>query len=80
MILSGDKKEEYREIKGYWEKRLFEGGEPRRFDRIEFVNGYSPDSPRFEVEYLGVSVRQGREEWGAEKGKEYFVLKLGKVI
>lgn len=31
-------------------------------------------------EHLGIEIREGREEWGAEKGKLYFVIKHGKRI
>lgn len=31
-------------------------------------------------EHAGIEIREGREEWGAEKGKIYFVIKHGKRI
>lgn len=76
MILSGEKKEEYREIKPYWIKRL----EEKSYDSIIFINGYSPNSPRFEIECLGISRSSKSSKWGAVEGEEYFVLKLGKII
>lgn len=33
-----------------------------------------------EFEHLGIEIREGIEEWGAEKGKLYFVIKHGKRI
>ena len=33
-----------------------------------------------EFEHLGIEIREGREEWGAEKGKLYFVIKHGKKL
>lgn len=32
------------------------------------------------LEHKGIEIREGREEWGAEKGKLYFVIKHGKRI
>jgi hypothetical protein len=32
------------------------------------------------LEHKGIEIREGREEWGAEKGKIYFVIKHGKRI
>lgn len=33
-----------------------------------------------QFEHAGIEIREGREEWGAEKGKIYFVIKHGKRI
>ncbi|EKB58386.1 ASCH domain-containing protein [Bergeyella zoohelcum] len=76
LIQSGEKKEEYREIKSYWEKRLND----KHFDCVCFKNGYSANAPQFTIELKGVEISEGREEWGAERGKKYFVLKLGNKI
>ena len=90
MILSGEKKEEYREIKPYWEKRFVKiFGEIAFVPRPHFVapvlespikevmfqNGYSKNSPRF-VAKCTLSAGTGKEEWGAEKDKQYFILKI----
>jgi len=91
MIASGEKKEEYREIKMYWAVRL-QNGFPAEFgidkgpnadwkdyDYIHFSNGYN--RPRtMNVEFKGVAISEGKPEWGAEPGREYFVIKLGKII
>lgn len=76
LIKSGQKTEEYREIKPYWEKRL----KDKNFDCICFKNGYSAEAPKFYIELKDINIDVGKEEWGAEKGKKYFVLKLGKII
>ena len=76
LIKSGEKTEEYREIKPYWEKR-FEG---INSGMLHFKNGYSKKAPHFIIELKGTEIREGKEEWGAEKGKKYFVLKLGKIL
>lgn len=94
MIASGEKKEEYREIKPYWESRLMEFDIVSRnsfssfknptgfkhFDTIEFKNGYGKNAPKLRVQFMGTVIRVGRREWGAEPGKEYFVIKLGELL
>jgi hypothetical protein len=86
MIASGEKKEEYREIKLYWESRLCSGFPHRYaakdFDAIRFARGghFHPSIPQLLIEWKGMEMRTGKPEWGAEPGKEYFVIKLGEII
>ncbi len=84
MIASGEKKEEYREIKPYWVSRLQAWGnaydECRDFNAIQFKNGYSKDAPTMLFESKGIEIGEGKEEWGAEPNKEYYVIKLGKKL
>lgn len=89
MIASGEKKEEYREKKDYWINRLcdfdlclktnsyenFKG-----YTEIHFRNGYSKDCPKMNIECKGIRLGEGKEEWGAEPGKKYFVIELGEII
>lgn len=83
MIASGEKKEEYREIKDYWTKRLtnqnslFDNGEIKHFDTVTFKNGYSPFSPMMSFEVKEIVIAEGKPEWGAEKGAKYYVIRLG---
>ena len=84
MILSGEKKEEYREIKPYYETRFRNawrgsliGGNAYR--KIMFRNGYNKNSPSFTAKCT-LSVGAGKEEWGAEKGKEYFILTVQEIL
>lgn len=93
MILSGEKKEEYREISEYWRARFYTVfGEialwrPHlRFDNIEsrtaeiiFRNGYSKDSSSF-IARCTLDVDTGKEEWGAERDKMYFVLTVHEIL
>jgi len=74
MILSGEKTEEYREIKPYWTKRL-----EKTYDVIRFRNGYGSKVPVFDIEFLGAVVSRGRAEWGAPD-KVVYVLSLGKLL
>jgi len=73
-ILEGRKVEEYREIKPYWTKRLFEeNGSPRHYDIIVFRNGYAKDAPMMKVEFKGVKD-------GEFMGKEVYAIQLGKIL
>ena len=87
MIKSGVKKEEYREIKPYYDSRFYhlkveliiDGKEYSMYVEspryIIFRNGYSSNSPSIKCE-VEISTGFGKEEWGAEPNKEYFILKI----
>lgn len=74
MILSGKKKEEYREIKPYYISRFI-----KHIDRapfwVKFINGYSRTSPVFTA-LVQVKCGIGKIEWGAETNREYFILSI----
>ena len=76
MIASGRKHEEYREIKPYWYKRLAD----KEFTHVLFRNGYSKNARSVLVECIWISVAYGIESWGAEIGKEYYVIYLGDIV
>lgn len=86
MILSGEKKEEYRELKPYYTSRFqkifnmvyscIPAGTDER--KIRFVNGYGRERPAFTAKCT-LSIKIGREEWGAEPGREYYTLKILEV-
>jgi hypothetical protein len=79
MILSGDKKEEYREIKPYWRKRLMMTSPA--YTHVKFTNGgYGKNRPSFIVELQFISTGYGRESWGAQDGICYYCLRLGEII
>ena len=90
MIVSGIKKEEYREINDYWTKRLVktEGNliddfAFKQFDYVEFTLGYpSADNAdaRVRFKFEGIEKNTGRIEWGAESGKKYYVIRIGERI
>lgn len=88
MILSGEKKEEYREIKPYYRSRFANvfvmypySGIPYGYDtaKIKFRNGYSNTAPSF-VARCKLDIGLGREEWGAEPGVDYYILKIEKIV
>ncbi|MCK5617642.1 ASCH domain-containing protein [Candidatus Pacearchaeota archaeon] len=73
-ILDGTKKFEYREIKPYWTKRLFnEDGSSKNYDVIYFRNGYSKGCRKMEVEFEGV-------RFGEFNGERVYAIGLGKVL
>jgi len=90
MIASGEKTEEYRELKPYWGQRFCSHWckaekvkcDPpfKRFDVIRFQNGYAKDAPTFDIELKEIEINIGIEKWGAVPHVRYFVLKLGQVI
>lgn len=75
MILSGEKKEEYREIKRYYESRL----DYQEFKDIIFRNGYSRKSPYLKAR-VKIKKGYGKEEWGAEPWKKYYVLEIVEIM
>lgn len=84
MIASGKKKEEYREIKPYWEKRLYHPLYPkilqfREYDAVEFRNGYKKDAPKILLACNEITVGVGNAEWGAPNAP-VFIIKLGYKI
>lgn len=50
------------------------------FTKVEFTNGYGKHRPRITLEYKGIDTGIGNPDWGAENGREYFVIKLGEEI
>jgi len=75
MILRGIKKEEYREIKPYWDVRL----EGRNYDVIKFTWGYGGDKPYMIVKCNGIyKDGVGNPDWGWDG--PCYIIKLGKII
>ena len=46
---------------------------------VVFRNGYSKDSPKIKC-LVEIRKGQGKEEWGAEPNKEYYVLKILEIL
>jgi len=79
MILSGEKTEEYREIKQYWTTRLKDFLVKKSFDCVVFRNGYGYKSPSFKIELISIDFGVSKKEWSGKE--EYcYVLKLGEII
>ena len=86
ILKSGEKKEDYREIKPYWYSRfcrvfLFVKNTNIPFEKdwdrhwIRFRNGYGKARPSLMAE-VTLHRDTGRPEWGAKEGKEYYVLRI----
>lgn len=85
MILDRIKLEEYREIKPYYTTRfktvgiLDEYGLPTiNKVNVMFRNGYGANVPYF-IANVSLDIKTGREEWGAEPGKEYYALRIHEI-
>lgn len=89
LIEKGIKTEEYREIKPFWIKRLMryylhhgntcEWVEDFEiFDAVKFSYGYTKRTMTFKCE--GISIGEGKPEWGAVEGQKYVVIKIGERI
>ena len=84
-IKSGEKKEEYRENSEYWQRRLYRSmdannAEFKHFDRLVFTLGYpkaGDKERRLVFKNPRIRIGTGRQEWGAEPGKQYFVITFG---
>lgn len=81
MIDSGIKLEEYRDDTPYLTKRLMKF-DPilRGIHQVTFQLGYKKNAPRMTFEIAGITWGNGREDWGAEPGKKYYIIKLGKRL
>lgn len=77
-IVSNEKKEEYREIKPYWIKRLTTNCEVvydvvaetycgkvlyLPYTHVLFINGYGDDKPRIEKEIESIDIDRTRKGW-----------------
>ena len=74
MIASGKKKEEYREIKPYWDVRL-----NKDYDFVIFRNGYAKDAPIMYVNLIDIRRGIGDMELGAPE-YEVYIIELGDII
>lgn len=61
-----------REVLGYY------GAQLRRFDAVRFSYGYTKRTMTFECK--GISIGEGKPEWGAPIGEDVFIIKLGRRI
>lgn len=91
MILSGEKTEEYRDIKPYWVRRLIGNWQhytpesvfysgmymmPYGIDKIRFKNGYAKDAPEFVIEWRGIEVGEPNPNWSPAAAHGKFVFIL----
>jgi hypothetical protein len=87
MIKSGVKKEEYRELKPFWIRRLIlplsaygrisNESMFKKFDEVVFTLGYPRENDkerRIVFKNPKIKIGLGKENWGAEPHKMYFVI------
>ena len=74
MIASGEKTEEYRDIKPYYSDRFYNN----HYTHVVFHKGYTNETMTFVKK--SVTIGTGKPEWGAEPNIRYFVIKLGERI
>lgn len=80
MIKSGEKKEEYREIKPYWNSRIgYLTVGIRRVVMVLLRNGYKSNSPAIKCKCV-VDIGKGKTEWGAEPNTNYYVFKILEIV
>jgi hypothetical protein len=68
-IVAKTKRTEYRRRTPYWKTRL----ENRKYDVIQFRNGYATAAPEMQVEFLGV--RRIKKD-----GTNVYAIRLGKIL
>lgn len=83
MIASGVKKEEYREIKDFYIKRLYypcpsDTLRFKHYDAVRFHRGQGGKVSML-VECKGIRIGRGKPEWGASE-ENVFIISLGKII
>lgn len=83
-IAAGHKLEEYREITDFYRSRLtfsqWRGTDIfRHYDAVRFHRGQGSPVTML-VECIGIRIGYGREDWGAPKGKQVFVIQLGDIL
>lgn len=69
QIAAGTKRIEYRSRTPYWERRL----EGRRYEVIQFRNGYATQGPTMLVEFRGLR-RYGKGN------AAYYAIRLGRIL
>ena len=75
MIASGEKKEEYREIKPYWTTRL----RNKRFTYVRFRLGYSKDASEITLKFKEIYACYPIKGWCEKQDEEKlcYAIKLG---
>lgn len=76
MIKAGIKKEEYREVKEYWDIRL----KNKKFKFVFFKNGYKKNAAAILVECNGILKGKAKAEWSDGWQGEVYIISLGAII
>lgn len=90
LILLGIKREEYREIKEYWLKRLFDvqnsmiakfifgniGLTSKNFTHIQFRLGYRKNAPTMDFQITDIGIGRGDSSMGAPVDQDVIIIKF----
>lgn len=76
-ISCGEKKEEYREIKPFYQQRLNKFLNVPKFF-VEFRAGYTKKAQSVTC-MCKLKIGLGNENWGAEKDKVYYIFEILKI-
>lgn len=82
MIESGEKREEYREIKPFWCKRLLKYKNTIRdwcvfrqdYTHVRFRYGYTKRTMLYKIDEI--TIGDGNPNWGAPTDKVVFIIKF----
>jgi len=89
VMKTGEKAYEYRENTKYWNSRLYhKDGSLKKFQKVEFSNGYQKNRPQFTCEFKGFDiVNEVCEEYTTGfkvnypyKKEGYIRIKLGEIL
>ena len=87
VMVTGEKRVEFRKVSKWMESRLFSKDGDRQYDRVVFVNGYGGDRPRFSTSFKGYKLISGgvykQYSNGLEvdtRGSPTYVILLGDAI
>lgn len=75
MIVSGQKKEEYRSLTKRYRVMFFNAADENGEFWCILRNGYRLDSPSAAVR-VSLSIGYGNPDWGAIPGEQYFILSI----
>ena len=73
MITQEIKREEYRENKPYWKKRLFS----HKYTHVCFHRAYTNETMTYKIE--SISIGRGRAEWGAPS-EDVYIIKFSEEV
>lgn len=89
MIESGEKREEYREIKPYWSKRFvgldaplishrygYQHANVKGYTHVRFRYGYTKRTMLYNIDEIIIG--RGNPYWGAPTDKDVFIIKFHK--
>ena len=78
MIKTGEKKEEYREIKPFYTSRFQPFLKSYAPIHVRLKNGYRTNSPSIDI-LCRIGIGSGFPKWGAEDNKDDYILFIDKV-